>query len=142
MARLEHSATSKDVQFEKNVAAKAKELFESAHWKAEKEPKIGATRPDMVVRSPDGTTYVIEVKAGGDRAHFGSLAQVATLKEEYKAVSRESKVYGLLVTNMPAEPRLLEAAKSLDVQIVESAGPAANLAKRLVERVMREKGSK
>ncbi len=138
MARIELSSVSDINKFEKSAAHRAKELFEKAEWIVEEEPRVGATRPDLVVQSPDGATYVVDLKAGRGSAHFGSVAQVATLREEYQDVREVEDVRGLLVTNMATEENVLEAAKSLGIQVVPVRGGPSEMAQELFAQIQRD----
>jgi hypothetical protein len=108
----------------------------------EEEPLVGATRPDLVLRSPEGATYVVELKVGRGSAHFGSLAQVATLKEQYEDARAVKGVKGMLVTNMTTQESLVKAAKSLDIQVVPVGGGPGEMAEKVFKSIygMRSKG--
>jgi len=124
MARVKPSSVSDINEIERAAAHKARELFEEVEWTVEEEPQVGAMRPDLVVQSPNGATYVVEVKAGQGSAHFGSVAQVATFIEEYQDVRAVEDVRGLLVTNMATQENILEAARSLGIQVAPVRGAA------------------
>ena len=134
MARIESSSADAG-NIERAVASRTKELFEEAEWAVEEEPVIGATRPDLVLRSPEGATYVVELKVGHGSAHFGSLAQVATFKEEYEDARAVKGVKGMLVTNMTTQDSLVEAAKSLDIQVVAVGGGPGEMAEKVFKSI-------
>lgn len=139
MARIESSSAGED-NIERAVASKTKELFEKAEWVVEEEPLVGTTRPDLVLRSPEGATYVVELKVGRGSAHFGSLAQVATFKEEYEDARAVKGVKGMLVTNMTAQESLVKAAKSLDIEVVAVGGGPGEMAEKVFKSIYGMKG--
>ncbi len=137
MARVKPSSVSDINEIERAAAHKARELFEEVEWTVEEEPQVGAMRPDLVVQSPNGATYVVEVKAGQGSAHFGSVAQVATFIEEYQDVRAVEDVRGLLVTNMATQENILEAARSLGIQVVPVRGGPGEMAQELFDQIQR-----
>jgi hypothetical protein len=124
MARVDPLSARKVAQWEKAVADKTRELLEDARWVVEEEPSVGTRRPDLVLRSPEGATYVVEMKVGQGSSHFGSVAQVATFKEAYREVTGVEDVRGLLVTNMTTEKNVAAVAESLGVEVVSVRGNA------------------
>jgi hypothetical protein len=85
------------------------------------EAQLGPFRADLVLRDPQGRTYVAEAKLGAGAAHVGSTAQVARAVDAYKSTFGAS-ARGVLITDQRPTPSLVDSARSFGVEIVRVEG--------------------
>jgi len=76
-----------------------------------REPK-GRSRPDLILRTPEGEIYVIEVKARPSPLDSVDVAQVLVMKKEFKA----DKAFLVSATTATGSASL--SAEKASVQIV------------------------
>lgn len=103
------------------------ERLEQANWTVKVEPLIGTVRPDLIVKSPEGVTYLVEVKVGAGSAHFAALAQLANFQELIQDAG-DARVKPVLVTNLDVPEAVSQAARALDISIIKAEGHPAQIA--------------
>jgi RecB family endonuclease NucS len=100
------------------VVDTAATYLSARQWKVEREPQLGAMRPDMIATDPGGATYVIEVKTGKNQAMLGAVAQVEAYRDRLK--DRGVDATGVLVLAADAPSGVEDLARSASVEIVRT----------------------
>ncbi len=117
-------------QAERQVAAH----LERKGWRVQMEPMIGMMRPDIVAQSPEGDTYVFEIKVGptGGSATFSDLAQANAYAHGIGQVSDLANVRPVLATTLDVSDSMRDAADALGVGVVSAPGTAEGLAQAML----------
>jgi hypothetical protein len=94
-------------------------------WTVEAEPVLGSVRPDILI-SEDDRVYVVEVVAGDDGVHFGSVAQAAAFGEAARNATHRD-VEAVLVVTGPMSEEIGRVGNDFGVEVLssESADPTA-----------------
>jgi hypothetical protein len=93
-------------------------LLMSWHWQVDREPRVGALRPDLIAQGPDGQTYLFEVKAGRSQGHLGAIGQVEAFRNAFRAQEgREPVAVLLLAGDSPRE--LQQVAEDVGVTVLD-----------------------
>lgn len=102
-------------------------------WLVEREPRIAGTlRPDIVARSPKGSSYVFEIKTGAVQAHLGAVAQVENYRNSL-AAELGHETTGVLVLSGSAPVQLDAVAERAGVEVVQMSSDAEETQYDLLE---------
>jgi hypothetical protein len=88
-------------------------------------PRMGDAQPDYLVATPDAA-YIIEIKTGLGASRLGSIAQLATYRDELRNAF-DQDVTPILVAVGPHAADLAEAGQDFGIEVIagEEAGAVA-----------------
>jgi hypothetical protein len=89
-------------------------------------------QPDLVLESPDGRQYVVEVKTGKGTTHFSEIAEVERIASRTGGTVG-SDVTPILLTSHEVSPNLKDVADDVGVHIIEAHGNETEFADALAE---------
>jgi hypothetical protein len=105
---------------EAEVVSALDDASQRMNWHTQTEPLITRFRPDLILVDPSGTTFVVEVKFGQGATHFGSLAQLDTVRDAYQTHIGANKVRAVMVTDVDVDDSFKLLANQTGIQIIST----------------------